>query len=93
MTGRSGAAAERWAATEFARSKLEEVGIVTPVRPGVATGTYRAYWAWRIETEPYEATQLPPGSNLFEISIEVTRPGQSEPVARLVTVKVAEPAR
>ena len=90
LSGRSAHATEHWAATEFARSKLEEIGVVTPIARGIDRGTW-AQWDWRIEIAPYQNAALPPSNGLFEITIEVRRRGGTEPIARLVTVKPGGP--
>ena len=71
MTGSRERAETRWAATEFARSRLSEVGIVDPVRPGVIQGTYVPRWIWRIRTVPYRPPEVAVGADLFTVTITV----------------------
>ena len=53
LLSQSARAEQKWAAMEFARSKLDEVGVVTPIRAGVDAGTYRSHWTWTATTKAY----------------------------------------
>ena len=93
LLSRSGGAQAKWAATEFAASKLAEIGVVAPIRQGVAAGTYRTDWRWTATTRPHRATGVPLGAGLYEITIEVRDAASDRLVTQLVTVKQARPGR
>ena len=87
LTGQSGSARETWAATEFARSLIEPIGIAEPLRPGVRTGRVERRWDWRIEIAPYNDDGGPVGAGLYSIVVEVTA-GNRE-LTRLQTIRAA----
>lgn len=93
LLSRSAIAERTWAATAFARSKLEEIGIAIPLREGVVRGTYREDWHWTATITPYARSGVPIGAGLYEVTLEVRGDGNSDPLARLVTVRQRAPER
>lgn len=89
LTGQAGGARLTWAATEFARSMIEPIGISIPLRPGVREGRVADRWNWRIEIKPYRAPDVPIGAELYRIAIEVTGRDSNERIAWLRTIRQA----
>ena len=87
LTGQSGTARETLAATEFARSLIEPIGIAEPLRPGVREGRVGDAWRWRIGIEPYRDEGGPVGAGLYSIVVEVTAGGRE--LTRLQTIRAA----
>ena len=86
LTGSRVTAEDRWTATEIARSRLEEVGVIDPVRAEVLTGTAGDGWLWRIEMAPLQRPGLEIGTGLFDVVITVRARDGDEDLARLATV-------
>ena len=93
LTGQSGASREVWAATAFARSMIEPIGIAEPLRPGVREGRVAGRWTWRIEIEPYSDEIVPIGAGLYSIVMEVRDRARDRSLTVLRTVRDAGAGR
>jgi len=80
----------RWAAAEFARSRLDELGVIDPVREGVSTGVESDLWSWRLVMMPHQIAETAIGSGPQEATISVTPIGSRDPVVSLTTIVAAE---
>ena len=73
------AAAAATAAVQHARSKIEEVGAVIPLEPGIEEGSFEDGYQWRVVIEPHELVDAAAAESMpllpYEIEVTVTGPG------------------
>ena len=73
------AAAAATAAIQHARSKIEEVGTLIPLEPGILEGTFEDGYQWRVVIEPHELGDAAAAESLpvlpYEIEVTVTGHG------------------
>jgi general secretion pathway protein I len=84
------AAAAATAAIQHARSKIEEVGTLIPLEPGIQEGTFEDGYQWRVVIEPHELGDTAAAESLpvlpYEIEVTVTGAGAG-PGAGAVTLR------
>jgi len=90
-TGMSGAgiAAAHIEATRLAQSRLDRIGAILPLRPGVTSGEEAGGYSWRVAVSRVESR--PDALSLFQVEVTVFPPGggKRHPVT-LVTRRIGE---
>lgn len=84
-------AAESYAATEVARSKLEEIGLSIPLEPGLVRGEVGEWWGWEARIEIRELDpRLRYAALVAEASVSITvrHLGDERPLATLRTLRL-----
>jgi prepilin-type N-terminal cleavage/methylation domain-containing protein len=74
-------------ATRFARSRLEELGVATPIRPGVVENE-NSEFAWRLALWPYGGPQV--AVRAYWAQITVRPAGTNSPSVTLTTMKTLQ---
>lgn len=76
-----------WAASEFAVSLLDRVGTDLPLEESTERGLYRSRWDWSIRMVPYTAPDIPIGSGLMQITVQVRDTEADRQIAEIVTLR------
>jgi len=73
------AAAAATAAVQHARSKIEEVGTLIPLEPGIEEGTFEDGYHWRVVIEPHDLGDAAAAESLpllpYDVEVIVTGAG------------------
>jgi general secretion pathway protein I len=80
----------RMTALLHARAKLEEVGPLIPIEPGVTAGRFADGFDWRVDIAPYAEPDIQPGVVVLrEVRVEVS--GMSGRPVALTTLRLVVP--
>jgi general secretion pathway protein I len=81
------------AAVQHARSKIEEIGSVIPLEPGLHEGDFEDGYHWRVVIEPHELGDAAAAETLpllpYEIEVTVTGTGERGGAVTLRSLRLA----